>query len=165
MSAHDGSETKHAPGAEYCGYCGHPLGAAPVSERFGERFCSEAHAERFAEGVRIARMESAARREAGEASACSLPPAGRRTWQDYVKRGACWGGPLLLLLAIPLFWSGGAVAAAGGSLLSVLALLACPVGMYFMMRTMGNMSHGDDRRAPAATTDPERARDGSKRGE
>ena len=33
--------------------------------------------------------------------------------------------------------------ATGGSLLSVLALLACPVGMYFMMRGMVSTQHQD----------------------
>jgi hypothetical protein len=37
-----------------------------------------------------------------------------------------------------LIWSGG-WAATGGSLLSLLALLACPLGMYFMMRAMSTM--------------------------
>ena len=120
----------------HCAYCGHSIGGGePPTERFGERFCSEAHAEQFAEGVRGARIEAAARREAA-GTACGLAPAGQRTWRDYVKRSACWGAPLLLLLAIPLFWSGTAVGAAGGSLLSVLAALACPLGMYFMARAM-----------------------------
>ena len=57
-----------------------------------------------------------------------------------MKRAACWGTPVLMLLAIPLIWSGG-WAAAGGSLLSVAALLACPLGMYFMMRGMIGMQH------------------------
>ena len=118
----------------HCAYCGQRIDAAPTIERFGERFCSKPHAEQFVDGVRAARIETVARQN--DAVACSLTPAGRRTWKDYVKRNACWGAPLLLLLAIPLFWSGGAVAAAGGSLLSLLAVLACPVGMYFMMRAM-----------------------------
>jgi hypothetical protein len=127
-----------------CAYCGHRIdGDAPLRERFGERFCSEAHAEQFAEGVRAARMEAASRPEAS-GTACSLPPAGQRTWTDYLKRGACWGAPLVLLLAIPLLWSGSAWGAASGSLLSLFAVLACPLGMYFMMRAMSNMSH--DRR-------------------
>jgi hypothetical protein len=37
-------------------------------------------------------------------------------------------------------WSGSSVAAAGGSLLSVVALLACPLGMFFMMRAMVGMN-------------------------
>ena len=126
----------------HCADCGHSLTAeAPVIERFGERFCSETHAEEFAAGVRAARMQMAARTEPG-AAACALAPAGQRTWKDYVKRGACWAAPLLVVLAIPLFWSGNAVAATGGSILSAVGLLACPLGMYFMMRAMGNMDHG-----------------------
>ena len=159
MPAQEKPATNHASAAEYCGYCGHQLsGVAPASERFGQRFCSEAHAEQFVEGVRAARIQGAAHAQASD-GVCALPPAGKRTWKNYLKRGACWGVPLLLLLALPLFWSGGTVAAAGGSLLSVLGLLACPLGMYFMMRAMGNMSRRDDKRTPATTTD---ARDGSK---
>ena len=126
----------------HCAYCGHALtDEKPVIERFGEPFCSEGHAEEFAAGVRTARMQAAARAQP-PATACALPPAGQRTWKDYLKRGACWGAPLLVLLAIPLFWSGNAVVATGGSILSVLGLLACPLGMYFMMRAMGSMNQG-----------------------
>ena len=128
--------------ARHCAYCGHavPVGA-PSIERFGEPFCSEPHADEFVGGVRAARIDAAARAET-PARACALAPAGRRTWKDHLKRGACWGAPLLLILAIPLFRSGSAAAAAGGSILSVLALLACPLGMFFMMRAMSSMSHG-----------------------
>jgi hypothetical protein len=134
--------------AKHCGYCGHLLAedrAAP--ECFGERFCSEAHAEQFVAGVRAARMEGAARVGKAEAAggvqaagACSLPSGDQRGWSASLKRAVCWGAPLLLLLAIPLVWSGG-WAATGGSVLSVLALLACPLGMYFMMRGMTSMQH------------------------
>jgi hypothetical protein len=74
---------------------------------------------------------------------CALPPGAQTGWRARLKRAACWGAPALLLLAMPLIWSGGWLAA-GGSLLSVLALLACPLGMYFMMRSMAGMhqSHG-----------------------
>ena len=130
------------PTALYCAGCGHALAPemSPI-ERFGERFCSEAHAEEFASGVRAARMRAAAQSGSAPAS-CAMAAAGQRTWKDYLKRGACWGAPLLLLLAIPLFWSGSAAAATGGSILSVLALLACPLGMFFMMRAMAGMNHG-----------------------
>lgn len=134
----------------HCAYCGHAIDlSAPASERFGEQFCSEAHAEQFAEGVRSARIGAAARRGTA-GSTCSLPPLGQRHWKDYLKRGACWGAPLLLL-AIPLFWTGSAWGATGGSLLGVLALLACPLGMYFMMRAMGQTNRGahDDEAAAA----------------
>lgn len=138
----------------YCGYCGHRIaGDDPAPERFGERFCSESHAEEFAAGVRAARTNAAARHEEPDAAegaagmACTLPPPGQRGWRNYLKRAACWGAPLLLLLAIPLIWSGG-WPATGGSLLSVLALLACPLGMYLMMRGMMGMQHGNGPRPP-----------------
>ena len=137
---------------QHCAYCGHAVGSnGPQIERFGERFCSEEHADEFAAGVRSARIQAAARSNAAAPGACSLPPPGERAWKDYLKRGACWGAPLLLLLAVPLFWSGNAIAAAGGSLLSVLALLACPLGMYFMMRAMGGTKHGAPHSAPSET--------------
>ena len=135
----------------HCAYCGHAVtDEAPALERFGEQFCSEPHAQEFVAGVRAARIQAAARAET-PATACALAPAGQRTWKDYLKRGACWGAPLLLLLAIPLFWSGNAAAATGGSILSVLAFLACPLGMFFMMRAMGNMSQGGSPRAKDGT--------------
>lgn len=138
--------------SRYCAYCGHAVANdGPRIERFGERFCSEEHADEFAASVRSARRQTAARAEAPGTGACSLPPPGERAWKDYLKRGACWGAPLLLLLAVPLFWSGNAIAAAGGSLLSVLALLACPLGMYFMMRAMGGTNHGAPHSAPSET--------------
>ncbi len=157
-------ETRTPSSVKHCGYCGHAIADATASpERFGERFCSEAHAEQFATGVRAARMEVAARatpKSGAEpttpAGACALPPVGQRRWSDYAKRVACWGAPLLLLLALPLIWTAG-WAAAGGSLLSVAALLACPLGMYFMMRSMANMQHPqtppekrDDKEVPRA---------------
>src|SRR5438093_12761625 len=135
------SETMPGLG-RYCAHCGHAMGAdAPTIQRFGERFCSEAHAEEFTAGVRAARIQAAAETDAAP-TACAMPSPHQRTWKDYLKRGACWGAPLLLLLAVPLFWTGNATAATGGSILSVLALLACPLGMFFMMRAMGSMGQG-----------------------
>ncbi len=90
-----------------------------------------------------------------EAQHCG-PPGGRRTWGDVLRRGACWGAPLLLLLALPLFWSGSAAPVAGGSLLSVLALLACPLGMYFMMRMMAGGGRARDHRAESVQAEPAR---------
>ncbi len=144
----------------YCAFCGVTVGEhGPATEPFGEPFCSEAHAEEFVESVRAARVQAAAssvqvaapsevaaEMEAGAAE----EPAGtirstgasQPTWTDRLKKWGCWGAPLLLLLALPLVNSGGGVATAAGSLLSVLALLACPLGMYFMMRSMASMSRG-----------------------
>ena len=130
--------------ATHCAYCGRLIateGDAP--ERFGERFCSAAHAEEFVAGVRGARMAKAAahaeHRAAMEAGkACAPTTSSEPSWRDSLKRGICWAAPLLALIAIPLVWTGG-WAATGGSLLTLLALLACPVGMYFMMRGMMTM--------------------------
>ena len=46
----------------------------------------------------------------------------------------CCGAPLLLLAAITLF--GASLTALASGLLSLAAVLACPLGMYFMMRMM-----------------------------
>ena len=140
-------ETRLPAAPSYCGYCGLRIAEeAMAPQRFGERFCSEGHADEFAAGVRAARIGAASREDgrarlgAMDETACVLPAAGQRGWRDSLKRACCWGAPALLLLAIPLLWSGG-WAAAGGSLLTVLALLACPLGMHFMMRSMARTQH------------------------
>lgn len=135
----------------YCAECG-AAAAADTIERFGERFCSADHAEQFVSAVRASRLAEAARRDAGTA-ACQLPMAGAASWKQRLKRSACWAAPLLILLAIPLLWSGSAVAVAGGSALSLLAALACPVAMFFMMRAMMAPQHRDARSDQAPTPD------------
>lgn len=143
MTTQPHPQTDHPDQRIHCAYCGDGIPAeAPAYERFGERFCSEEHAEAFAEGVRAQRIAAVARREHAQGAACAAPRALPQGWADRLKRAACWGAPLLLLLALPLFLSGGALAVAGGSVLSLLAILACPLGMYFMMRTMGGMHRG-----------------------
>lgn len=147
-------ETERSVAPSHCGYCGRPITDDVASGRFGERFCSETHADEFAAGVRAARIDAAARRvdvDDRPTPACPVLPPGQQGLGARVKRAACWGAPLLLLLAIPLFWAGG-WAAAGGSLLSVLALLACPLGMYFMMRSMSGMQQSHDAPAQRAST-------------
>lgn len=146
-------KTQPADTRSYCTYCGHALAEAVTPERFGERFCSEAHAEEFVAGVRAACVQAAARHETADQratrdmGACAMPPVRQRRWTDYLTRGLCWGAPLLVLIAIPLIWSGG-WAASGGSLLTVVALLACPLGMYFMMRAMMGMPHQEGQAKP-----------------
>jgi hypothetical protein len=132
----------------HCASCGQAIADLDdAPERFGERFCSEAHAEAFVADVRSAKIRAATM--AVEPSHCAVPPSGQRSWGGVLKRGACWGAPLLLLLALPLFWSGSAAAAVGGSLLSMLAVLACPLGMYFMMRAMAGSGRAGHRAEPA----------------
>ncbi len=138
----------------YCAFCGVDVNeCGPAAERFGEPFCSEAHAEEFVRGVRAAwvRATASSMRAAvapattGEVEApAGTQPAGpvRQGWTDRLKKWGCWAAPLGLLLALLLVSSGSGVAAAAGSLLSVLALLACPLAMCLIMRSMGTMNHG-----------------------
>lgn len=143
MTTQPHPQTDHPDQHIHCTYCGDGIPAqAAAYERFGERFCSEEHAEAFAEGVRAQRIAAVARREDAQAATRAAPTAIPQGWTDRLKRAACWGAPLLLLLAIPLLASGGALAV-GGSVLSLLAVLACPLGMYFMMRAMGGKHRGD----------------------
>jgi len=136
MTTQPDPQLDHPDQRMHCAYCGHGVPAeAAAHERFGERFCSEEHGEAFAKGVRAQRIAAVARREGAQGAVCAAPTAVSHGLTDRLKRAACWGAPLLLLLAIPLLASGGALAA-GGSVLSLLAVLACPLGMYFMMRGM-----------------------------
>lgn len=70
-----------------------------------------------------------------ETSAAGAPK--QQGWKHYLKMGACCGAPLLVLVI--LTGGGGAVLGAAGTRLPFLALLACPLGMYFMMRSISKM--------------------------
>lgn len=60
-----------------------------------------------------------------------------RTIKGMLMMAICCAAPLLLLAAIPFLGATfGSLAAVGSGLLSIVALLACPVGMYLMMRMM-----------------------------
>jgi len=128
----------------YCPICGKDA-PDPSLKRFGEHFCSEAH---VAEYTRELRAKQAAEPTAAAAVAvgkASTPQeTGTTEGQAQQKKGGisgllkmagCCGGMLLLLPALGLVNLGG-LAAVGGSLLSIVAVLACPIGMYFMMRGM-----------------------------
>lgn len=54
--------------------------------------------------------------------------------KGFLKMAACCAAPILLLAALPYF--GGALGVTEASLLSTLALLACPAGMAFMVWRM-----------------------------
>ncbi len=62
-----------------------------------------------------------------------------------LKLGACCAAPILALAILVPFLRGGdtGLAAIGGNLLYYAVLLACPLGMYFMMRNMGWMQQGE----------------------
>jgi hypothetical protein len=136
--------TNEAAHCAHCAYCGHPISPGDdVPHRFGERFCSEAHAEEFVAGVRAARIDHAVRaRDRGAngavGGACAAGASGQPGPGGTLWRALCWGAPLPALVGI-LVWAGG-WAPTGGSLLTGLALLACPLGMYFMMRSMTSMA-------------------------
>lgn len=129
-------------GAEhYCPVCGRDV-ANPALFQFGEYFCSEAHVGEFAAEVR-GRGLTPAKAARGATPAAATPSAPKKGGlSGLLKMGACCGGALLLFALIPLVaGSGGALAAVGSSLLTLAALLACPLGMYFMMRGMQRMDH------------------------
>jgi len=130
--------------ATFCPICGKDA-ADPSLKRFGEYFCSEAHAAEYAQEVRskqateptaiaaVAGPEPTAAQASGTAG--GQAPQKQGGIGGFWKMAACCGGMLLLLPALGLVNLGG-LAAIGGSLLSIAAVLACPIGMYFMMRGM-----------------------------
>jgi hypothetical protein len=60
----------------------------------------------------------------------------KKTLKGMLMMAVCCAAPLLLLAAIPFSATFGSLAALGTGLLNIVALLACPVGMYLMMRMM-----------------------------
>ena len=138
-----------APRERYCAVCGQALTltGAPI-ERFGEPFCSEAHAEAFVEAVRAARVQAIAATpptsEGARSPEAWRPPA-RVSWKASVGRALCWGVPLLAVVF--LLAGGGTALGAAGGFLPVLAALACPLGMFLMMRAMATMGDAKGRDA------------------
>jgi len=128
--------------ARYCARCGQAVNvSSPPTDRFGESFCSEAHADEFVTAVRTARVQAAA---TGAVVAPTERPGGlaegsstSRGWMASLGKALCWGGPLVVLVF--LLAGGGRVLGAGSGLLPVLAVLACPLGMLVMMRAMMKM--------------------------
>jgi hypothetical protein len=125
--------------SRYCGYCGEALDhRAAAIERFGEPFCSDAHAQAFVTGVRAARVQAAVPLEAAQtgAGAGGQPTAAPAGWnlKRFAKLAACCGLPMLALVV--LAGGAGALVGAAGAALPLLAALACPVGMFFAMRGM-----------------------------
>lgn len=67
----------------------------------------------------------------------AAPEQQKRTVKGMLMMAVGCTAPLLLLAATPFLGASfGSLAAAGSGLLSMVALLACPVGMFVMMRTM-----------------------------
>ena len=145
MTPQDGNGASvKKPSKRYCAVCGADANVHGLAvEGFGEVFCSDGHAEEFVKEVRAARVQAAA-------AALSVPPctttevervegpaAGapkQQDWKRYLKMGACCAVPMLALVV--LAGGGGALLGAAGAILPLLLVLACPLGMYFMMRGM-----------------------------
>lgn len=70
----------------------------------------------------------------GENGSAARSMQGKRWLSGAGWMAICCGAPLLLLAAVSLF--GLSLGAIASGALSLAALLACPVGMYFMMRSM-----------------------------
>lgn len=143
-----GSQTSRGPEDRDCGTCGASAVGGP--ERFAEVFCSEVHADEFAREVRAARVQAAATRTGAEVAACTATAAGRRGWSRLLGTLLCWGGAALgvLIVGVLAFGGGGLLVGAAAVALPLIAALACPIGMYLMMRAMARTPHD------------ERARDG-----
>ncbi len=131
-------------GQVYCPVCGRD--GDPGLKRFGQLFCSQAHvaqyaSERRGQGSLVEAAPTAVEGEnkpsGGQPMACGIGTKG-----GLRKMGWCLAGGVGLLIAIPLIASGG-LAATAGSLLTVVAFLACPIGMYLMMRAMMKGQHSE----------------------
>ena len=139
-------------GERHCAFCGEEVNVHGLTvERFGEVFCSEGHAEKFVKEVRAARIQAAAALAAQPSMTETAPPEGQaegtpkqRDWKGLLKMGICCGAPILALVF--LAGGGGALLGAAGAILPFLAFLACPLGMYFMMRSMSKKGQQEDDR-------------------
>lgn len=75
-------------------------------------------------------------KEITSSEACPIS-GGKKGWLGgWLPMAICCGAPLLLVGAIALF--GLSLGAVASGFLSLAAVLACPLGMYFMMRMMMN---------------------------
>ena len=139
------------PTPRYCGLCGQATSRGDEAiDRFGEAFCSDAHADEFVRSVRAARIQAAATVETTfEGTGNTAPGAdSQRDWKAIVGKALCWGAPLLVV-ALVLAGGTGALVGWAGAALPFLAVLACPLGMYLMMRGMSRMGdHGHSKGKP-----------------
>jgi hypothetical protein len=112
-------------------------------DRAGDAPCcggpAEAEASGMPEGGPPALVAGEARPRGAEVGALQHPAGAVKSWdwKMALKMALCCGAPLLALVV--LAGGGGLLLGAAGSVLPLLAALACPIGMYFMMR---GMSHG-----------------------
>lgn len=69
-----------------------------------------------------------------EVGSAACPIQGKGWLKGSLAMAICCGAPLLLFAAIAFF--GLSLGAIASGALSLVAVLACPIGMYFMMRMM-----------------------------
>jgi hypothetical protein len=140
--------------AHYCPICGQDA-SDPALKRFGEYLCSEAHVTEYTREVR-ARAQGAAARSVGEAQNDGQEQPKQGGLSRLLKLGACCATPILaLVILLPLLQGGTTgLAAIGGNLLYFAALLACPLGMYLMMRSMQRMPQQEKSDGPEESGDP-----------
>lgn len=123
----------------YCPICGKDA-SDPALKRFGEYFCSEAHVTEYAQDVRarVGKEQAVvAQGEAVQPNGAEPTAAEKGGLSRLLKLGACCAAPILaLVILVPLLGSG----TSGLATIAAFALfLACPLGMYFMMRSMQRM--------------------------
>ncbi len=143
----DGAGASEAePAPRYCALCGQEATTnGSAIERFSEAFCSDGHAEEFVTAVRATRVQAAAATPAAteiEQHGGAVEKTPQQRWKGLLKMGVCCGLPILALVV--LAGGGGAVLGAAGAFLPALAMLACPLGMYFMMRSMSKTGDKGD---------------------
>ncbi len=93
-----------------------------------------------AKGTERSLTPSEVRAKDSETAGASPAPTKLRLKQ-LLGLGACCAAPLLA--GVVLAGGGGALLGFAGAALPFLAALACPLGMYFMMRSMSKMGQKD----------------------
>ncbi len=130
----------------YCPICGREA-ADPALKRFGEFFCSEEHVAEYAQEIRERAIQAALATTEGQAMQPdgAEPTATKKGGLSrLLKLGACCAAPILALaILVPLLSGASGLFAIGGNLLVLAAFLACPLSMYFLMRSMQRMSQGE----------------------
>lgn len=138
----------------HCPFCGMDA-SDPTLNRFGEYFCSEAHVAEYARAVRARAEEGAGQpaQHVAQEGEVQLKTGGL---SSLLKLGACCAAPILALAILLPLVQGGAtgLTAIAGNLLYFAALLACPLGMYFMMRSMHRTQHGEEGEGHEKSGDP-----------
>ena len=145
----------------YCAVCGgdSAMHGTPI-ERFGETLCSEAHAEVFVAEVRTERARAATlpdpapRADGSQGAHCAMSASGGPGWKQWRMRALCWGGPALAVVL--LLGGGSSLLGAAGAALPYLALLACPLGMIIMMKSMGGMQRPPTQQQPRVVNPEQR---------